>query len=81
MSKIYGELCNSPIGKSCEIKSFNSCEGTDEKICYDDFPKPEGCISENAMLSNTSTIGFTKDTNPNSLDPEEQLFVCTSALL
>ena len=68
MSTIYGDLCKSPLGKSCEIKSHNRCQGTDEKKCYEDFPKAEGCLSDGALLSSTSTIGFTQDTNPDSLD-------------
>lgn len=38
MSDIYAKRCESNI-LACEIKSFNQCEGTSNKKCFEDFPK------------------------------------------
>lgn len=38
MSEIYAKRCESNI-LACEIKSFNQCEGTSNKKCFEDFPK------------------------------------------
>lgn len=69
MSDMYANRCDSNI-LQCEIKSYNQCEGTDAKICYDEFPKPSSCVSGGAYLSTTSAVRFPNDVNANGLEED-----------
>ena len=66
MSDRFADRCDSNI-LQCEVKSYNQCEGTDAKMCYDDFPTPSSCVSSGASLSTTSAVRFPNDVNVNSL--------------
>ena len=80
MSDKFADRCDSNI-LQCEIKSYNQCEGTDAKMCYDEFPKPSSCVSSGAYLSTTSAVRFPNNVNANSLAEDERHFVCTSATI
>lgn len=69
MSDIYARRCDNNIIQ-CEIKSYNQCEGTSEKKCFDDFPKPSSCVSDGATLSDQSATRFPNDVNTNSLSDD-----------
>lgn len=40
MADIYAKRCDDNI-LVCEIKSYNQCEGTSTKTCFEDFPKSQ----------------------------------------
>lgn len=81
MSSVYGERCSDGVVQ-CKVKSYNLCQGTSERKCFDDFPRPLECTTEGAYLSRETTIRFpTGNVDTNTLTNEERQFVCTSALL
>ena len=80
MENIFARRCESTIA-TCETLSYNECDGTSTKQCYDSFPKPNSCLDGGAYLSEISAIRFPNDVNTSSLSREEKQFVCTSAIL
>lgn len=80
MAQVYGRRCGDSV-VSCETKSYNLCEGTSVKRCFDDFPKAGECLDGGALMSEETTIRFPNDRDPFNLDDEERQFVCVSALM
>lgn len=80
MSDIYAKRCESNI-LACEIKSFNQCEGTSNKKCFEDFPKSNQCISDGVYMSEDSATRFPNSMDVTQLSNDQRHFVCTSAIL
>ena len=80
MADTYASRCSSNI-ISCDIKSFNQCDGTDTHQCYEQFPTPSSCSAEGAFLSTTSAIRFPNSVNTDNLSDEDRNFVCASATI
>ena len=69
MADIYAKRCDDNI-LQCEIKSYNQCEGTSTKKCFEDFPKSNECISDGVYMSEVSATRFPNSVNTNSLSDE-----------
>ena len=79
-TRVYGERCQNSV-VSCERKSYNLCEGTSVKKCFEDYPSAGECVGEGALMSEETTIRFPNDQDPFYLDDEQRQFVCASALM
>ena len=84
MEIIYGRRCSNDT-TTCQNKSFDECEGTSTKKCFEDFPFPdlnkENCSSTAPYLSEKSAVRFPSNINTSHLTEEERIIICASAQL
>ena len=74
----YEQKCENRI-INCNKLSYNMCNGTGERQCFENFPTPEGCLWEGIYLSNNSTVKVPDSITASELSEEQRLFICSTA--
>lgn len=65
--KIFDAKCSADVAE-CAKKSYNECQGTDEKQCLPKYKRsPAGCLQNGVSLSKSSGVRFPYNVNPDNL--------------